>query len=122
MIVASVVVAVMSMVAMPSMAAESVILPTSMTNAVIDMAVQWQCLSPTAAQWLKDHNGAQQCIDAFMESGYKVSAVVDKLAELSVEAGYYPNVATAKMAMRKQADSARKDEGLWTKFCKAVGL
>ncbi len=118
----SLVVSVMSMSAVPCSAANKIDIPKEVATTVLDMAVEMQCLSPTEAKWLKDHNGLQQCMDAYTESGYNMSAAVDKLAELSVQAGYYPSVAKAKESMKAIADQARRNDNLWNRIYNVLGL
>lgn len=89
---------------------------------IISVAKSSGIISDKEAATLVESEAMQQCVDAFVESGYDPSAAVDKLAEISVQKGYFKNKADAKKAFKNAAEKARKSETLWDKVYGMLGL
>lgn len=98
------------------------VIPEALAEKIICAARDNQFITAEEAMTLSETGAIQQCFDAFVASGYDPSAAIDKLAEISVEAGYFKDVASAKAAMRGAADKARRDESNWAKFYALIGL
>ncbi len=96
--------------------------PESLQKEVLQLAVDNNAISQRDAKVLLETNAAQQCLDAFISSGFQPSAAVDKLAEIGVEAGYYSNVSEAKANFKSVAENLRKNEANWAVLYKMLGL
>lgn len=96
--------------------------PKPLEEKVIGMAVRHGYLSTSEGQMLTDNHAIQQCVDAFVSSGYEPSVAVDKMAEIGVSSGKFQTKAEAKQAIKKTVEKARKKEANWKKFYRILGL
>lgn len=97
-------------------------IPEPVEGKIIQMAVSHRVISESEGAILTDYHAVQQCVDAFINNGYKPSAAVDKLAEISVAGGKFSSEAEAKRAIKKTIEKARKKESNWRKAYKLLGL
>lgn len=102
--------------------ARTIAIPDKVKSQVIDVAKDNGFIGEREAAILEETDAIQQCVDAFVASGYDPSAVVDKLAEISVEKGYYTSTGAAKKGIRRGLEEARKSEANWTKLYAILGL
>lgn len=61
-------------------------------------------------------------LDAWTRSGYKISAAVDKAAEISVREGWFKDKQTAKRYFRQSIEQARKDGALFARIYQIMGV
>lgn len=99
-----------------------VTVPTALESRLLETAVAQHLISSHDAKILADEEAMQQCLDAFVKSGFEPSAAVDKLADIAVESGTFKTNEAAKKAMLKTIENARKNEANWTAFYNILGL
>ena len=102
--------------------AAMVIVPSGIQSRVIDLAVSNHCISRSDGDILKSANAIQQCVDAFVRSGFDPSAAVDELADIAVRSGKFPGKKEAKSAMKATSEKLRKKESNWKKLYDILGL
>lgn len=100
----------------------AIIIPDALKTSAVTFAKNANLIDSSVAQSLLKTDAIQQCFDAFTQNGYKPSAAVNRLAEISVEEGYYPNTASAKRVIKANLEACRKDNGLWHKLYSLLGL
>ncbi len=100
----------------------SVTVPAGLQENVIQTAVENNCISADDARVLAESNAMQECVDAFVNSGFDPSAVVDKIAEIGVSSGKFSSKEEAKAAMKVTAEQMRKNESNWQKLYNLLGL
>lgn len=107
----------------PTVESKSAIdIPDAFEAKVIHVAKSYGLITEKEAVALMETQAIQQCVDAFVANGYEPSAAVDKLAEITVEQGYFKNKEAAKRVLKNYAEKARKTESLWTKLYDYLGL
>lgn len=97
-------------------------IPKPAEEKFINMAVSHGAISQQEGQFLTENHAIQQCVDAFVSSGYEPSAAVDKMAELGVSSGTFKTKAEAKQEIKKTIEKARKKEANWSKLYRMLGL
>lgn len=97
-------------------------IPRPAEEKLINMAVSHGAISQKEGTFLTENHAIQQCVDAFVSSGYKPSAAVDKLAELGVSSGNFKTKDEAKQEIKKTVEKARKKESNWSKLYRLLGL
>ena len=96
--------------------------PKLFEEKAIGMAVKHGYLSTSEGQMLTDNHAIQQCVDAFISSGYEPSAAVDKMAEIGVSSGKFQTKSQAKQVIKKTVEKARKKEANWKSLYRILGL
>lgn len=97
-------------------------IPKSAEEKLINMAVSHGAISKQEGVFLVENHAIQQCVNAFVSSGYELSAAVDKLAELGVSSGNFKTKDEAKQEIKKTVEKTRKKESNWSKLYKLLGL
>jgi len=101
---------------------EQIPVPKTIEQKVIDIAIDYGIISKSEGTFLSDNNAAQQCVDAFVSSGFNPSAVVDKLAEFGVSSGKFKTKEACKKQMKSTIEKERKKESNWTKLYRLLNL
>lgn len=96
--------------------------PDALEAKAIEAAKSYGVITEKEAASLAETQAVQQCVDAFVASGFEPAAAVDKLAEIAVEQGYASNKQAAKRAMKRTVEKARTKESLWSKLYDILGL
>lgn len=97
-------------------------IPKSAEEKLINIAVSHGAISEQEGVFLVENHAIQQCVDAFVNSGYEPSAAVDKLAELGVSSGEFKTKDETKQEIKKTVEKARKKESNWSKLYRLLGL
>lgn len=98
------------------------VVPSSWENKLLDEAVKRKVISANDREFMVENHVIQECVNAFVASGYKPSAAVDKLAEYAVSSGKYSNKTEAKTKMKTTIEKERKKESNWKLLYKTLGL
>lgn len=98
------------------------VVPSSWENKLLDWAIKKKVISANDRDFVVENHVVQKCIDAFVASGYKPSAAVDKLAEYGVSSGKYSSKAEVKTKIKATIEKERKKESNWKLLYKTLGL
>lgn len=98
------------------------VVPSSWENKIIDLAIKKKVISANDRDFVVENHVVQKCVNAFIASGYKPSAAIDKLAEYGVSSGKYSSKAEVKTKIKVTIEKERKKESNWKLLYKTLGL
>lgn len=98
------------------------VVPSSWENKIIDLAIKKKVISANDRDFVVENHVVQECVNAFIASGYKPSAAIDKLAEYGVSSGKYSSKAEVKTKIKAAIEKERKKESNWKLLYKTLGL
>lgn len=98
------------------------VVPSSWENKIIDLAIKKKVISANDRDFVMENHVVQKCVNAFIASGYKPSAAVDKLAEYGVSSGKYNSKTEVKIKIKATIEKERKKESNWKLLYKTLGL
>lgn len=98
------------------------VVPSSWENKLLDWAIKKKVISSNDRDFVVENHVVQKCVDAFVASGYKPSAAVDKLAEYGVSSGKYSSKTEVKTKLKATIEKERKKKSNWKLLYKTLGL
>lgn len=98
------------------------VVPSSWENKLLDWAIKKKVISANDRDFVVENHVVQKCVDAFVASGYKPSAAVDKLAEYGVSSGKYSSKTEVKTKIKATIEKERKKKSNWKLLYKTLGL
>lgn len=94
----------------------------SISKTALTNAVELGYISAEYEQDVLDSGIVEAMAKTLVESDYDLAATVDCGAEIAVERGWFRDKATAKRALRKAIDQARKNPGTIDKVYSLLGI
>lgn len=98
------------------------VVPSSWENKLLDWAIKKKVISANDRDFVVENHVVQKCVNAFVASGYKPSAAVDKLAEYEVSSGKYSSKTEVKTKIKATIEKERKKKSNWKLLYKTLGL
>lgn len=98
------------------------IVPSSLENKLLDAAINKKVISSNERDYMVKNHVVQECVNAFVASGYQPSAAVDKLAEYGVSSGKFKTKKQVKNKIKFAIEKERKKASNWKLLYKTLGI